>query len=94
MQPALNCQRRLVVQQTDKPIVLLEDQLAGEKDRIRKLLADRVTLARHFLNRVSPETQIRGGRHAVAAAEINKELQRGIGFGPHLLDRALAAIRM
>src|SRR6476661_10082951 len=37
VQPLLECKRGLVVQQPGKPALVAEDELAGEKDAVRKL---------------------------------------------------------
>ena len=94
MQAPLDRQRCLIVQQTNEPFVRLEDQFAGEKNRIRISPADVFTLMGDFINDIRAKAQRRSRRHAMAMTKIDEKFQGGIGFGPHQFDCPFTTVGM
>ena len=82
------------MQQPDEPVVSLEDQLAGEENRIREFLADVFAQPCDLVDTVGAEPEISRGCHVVAVAEINEELQCCVCFLTHLFDCATTAVGM
>src|SRR5260370_15857006 len=64
VQPAQHRQRRLAVQLPDVPIVMLEDQLAGEEDAVRKFRVNLLGELGQLVDRIDAEGQVGFGGEA------------------------------
>ena len=73
MQTALQRQRRLVVQQPRHPILVAEDQFAGEENAVRVFLLDAFRQFRQLVDAVGPERETRGRGQPVGVAVIDIE---------------------
>ncbi len=94
MQPLLQRKRGLVVQQPGKPALVAEDQLAGEKDAVRKLPLHFLGKLHQLLDPVGAEREARGGGQSVGVAVIDVERKRALQRGLELFDLLRAAIAL
>jgi len=92
VQAALDRQSRLVMQQADQPVLLRENEFAGEEDAVRKLLVHLVRELGDFVNSVGAEGQIGFCRPALAVAEIDEIGEGHAGFHFHQFHVLAAAV--
>ena len=86
MQPPQHGQRCLTVQLTDIPIVVLENELAGEEDAVGKFRVDFFGELRQLLNRVGTEGEVCFGRKTVVVAIVHKIGQSLVCLPPQPLE--------
>ena len=72
MQAALHGESGLVVQEVGEPVVVFENQIAGEKNRMWKLPDGFLRKIGQFFCNIGSITAVGNRRHSILMAEVDK----------------------
>src|SRR5207245_1742123 len=94
MQPPLQRERGLIVQQPRDPVLVAKNQLAREKDAVGILALDLLGKLDQLVDAVGPQRKPRCGCEPVGMAVVDIEGQRPVENRLEMLDLLSAAIAL